>query len=141
MDFVCHLKNELLNFGERLTLKGTQFPVISNSATTTHKLQGCTVKNIFVAEWHYKKNWVYVVLSRVRTRDGLYFNNPLRTDVREYRKPEEMKAMIRDFKDNFLCRYFDDDEYNDIIRKSKNLPNILHNEHAIVDDVDMEDAW
>ena len=49
--------------------------------------------------------------------------------------------MIRDFKDQFLCKYFDDDEYNDIIRKSKDLPNILHNINATGNDVDMKDAW
>ena len=52
-----------------------------------------------------------------------------------------MKAMIKNFKKHFLCKYFDDDECNNIIKQFKNLPNIFHNEHAIVDDVDMEDAW
>ena len=40
-----------------------QFPVNANIATTCHKLQGMTKKNIVITEWRTHKNWVYVVLS------------------------------------------------------------------------------
>ena len=53
-------------------MKGTQFPIISNSCTTGHKLQGYTVPKILVNDWYYGTNWAYIVLSRVKTMDGLY---------------------------------------------------------------------
>ena len=51
----------------------TQFPVNSNIATTGHKLQGMTKDALIVYSWNYTfTNWIYVVLSRVRTLSGLY---------------------------------------------------------------------
>ena len=59
-------------------MSATQLPVISNNATTGHKLQGSTKESIFIARFFYEtKNWNYVVLSRVRTRDGLFLKEPL----------------------------------------------------------------
>ena len=52
----------------------TQIPVNSNIATTGHKLQGMPKDTLIVNNWDYRcANWVYVVLSRVRTREGLLF--------------------------------------------------------------------
>jgi hypothetical protein len=42
-------------------MKGVQLPVVSNNATTGHKLQGSSVHSIFVHAWIYEKNWAYVV--------------------------------------------------------------------------------
>ena len=44
----------------------------ANIATTCHKLQGMTKKNVVITEWGRHKNWVYVVLSRETTRLGLF---------------------------------------------------------------------
>ena len=50
-------------------VKVTQLPVNCNIATTGHKLQGMSLDNLVVNSWAYRfENWVYVVLSRVRTR-------------------------------------------------------------------------
>ena len=50
----------------------------SNIATTCHKLQGKTLDNLVINSWNYRlKNWVYVVLSRVRTLNGLVLNQKL----------------------------------------------------------------
>ena len=50
-----------------------QFLVNANIATTCHKLlQGMTKKIIVITEREKHKNWVYVVLSRVTTRLGLF---------------------------------------------------------------------
>ena len=38
-------------------MRGLQFPLISNSATTGHKLQGCTLDNILVNNWYYQQSW------------------------------------------------------------------------------------
>ena len=50
----------------------TQIPIISSDAITGHKLQGLTKDNIIVYSWNKVTEWIYVVLSRVKTLDGLY---------------------------------------------------------------------
>ena len=54
-----------------------QFPIVLNHATTGHKLQGKSVDQLVVAEWSKTKNWAYVVLSRVRSLDGLFLMEPI----------------------------------------------------------------
>ena len=64
-------------------VKASQFGVNSNIATTGHKLQGMSKDNIVVVSWSTQhKNWIYVVLSRVRTLKGLHLLQrlPLSTD-------------------------------------------------------------
>ena len=56
-------------------------PVIVNNATTGHKLQGKTVNSLVIAEWSKVKNWAYVVISRVRTLDGLFLVNPIPENI------------------------------------------------------------
>ena len=59
-------------------LKMTQFPVNCNIATMKHKLQGVSMYTLIVNSWGYGwDNWVYVVLSRVRTRLGLFLSKKL----------------------------------------------------------------
>ena len=59
-------------------VKVTQVPVNCNIATTGHKLQGTSKDSLIVNSWSYTfANWVYVVLSRVRTRSGLLLNKKL----------------------------------------------------------------
>jgi len=72
-------------------MSGTQFPIISNSCTTGHKLQGVTVEALLVNNWEYKQNWAYVVLSRVKTMSGLYLRVPLSEDLDHYTMPKLMK--------------------------------------------------
>jgi len=56
----------------------TQIPVNSNIATTGHKLQGMSKDTLIVNSWSYGfANWIYVVLSRVRTLKGLFLCKPL----------------------------------------------------------------
>ena len=50
---------------EMVKMKATQLPVISNQATTGHKLQGASINQLFVNNWNYTTNWPYVVLSRL----------------------------------------------------------------------------
>jgi hypothetical protein len=67
----------------------TQFLVNSSDAVTGHKLQGMTKDNVIVASWNKQINWIYVVLSRVRTLDGLYLFKKLKlTDIK---KPESFR--------------------------------------------------
>jgi hypothetical protein len=55
--------------------------VIVNHATTGHKLQGKTVESLVIAQWSKVKNWAYVVLSRVKTLDGLFLMKPIPEDI------------------------------------------------------------
>ena len=77
-------------------MAGNQFPLISNSATTGHKLQGCTVDNLFVNDWHYQKNWPYVVLSRVRKMEGLIIGTMLTEKLEKYAMDPFKDQMLED---------------------------------------------
>ena len=63
--------------------KMTQLPINVNDATTGHKLQGMSKDIVIITSWPKGglfKNWEYVVLSRVRTREGLYLFQPIDMD-------------------------------------------------------------
>jgi hypothetical protein len=47
-----------------------QFPVLVNHATTVHKLQGQTKESLYVTNYSYQRNWIYVALSRVQPNYG-----------------------------------------------------------------------
>ena len=93
------LKPQLLQMKEddheMVKMKATQLPVISNEATTGHKLQGASINQLFVNNWKYTTNWPYVVLSRLRSREGLYLRNKLSTDLTKYAMPLELQKMIQ----------------------------------------------
>ena len=80
---------------ERFTLhlKAIQIPLISNNASTGHKLQGSSVDNLYVPSWNYSVNWPYVVLSRVTTLQGLYLGKPLNPN-KDYSVPEALTRML-----------------------------------------------
>jgi len=70
----------------------TQFPVNSNIANTWHKLQGQTKKHLIVTSWNYAvPNWVYIVLSRVKTLRGLFLLNKLNDDLTKYQISDDLK--------------------------------------------------
>ena len=71
------------------------FAIIINHATTGHKLQGKSMDALVVAEWSKTKNWAYVVLSRVRTLDGLYFLKPIPTNIDFNPMPLYLRMMER----------------------------------------------
>ena len=69
----------------------TQFPVNSNIATTGHKLQGHTEKHLIVTSWNYSfPNWVYIVLSRVKTLCGLGLVKELNDDLTKYQISDDL---------------------------------------------------
>jgi hypothetical protein len=75
------------------------FPVISNHATTGHKLQGKTVASLVIEEWSKLKKWAYVVISRVRTLDGLFMTQPIPADI-DFSPPSnylDMMEYLREF--------------------------------------------
>ena len=68
--------------------KMQQLPINSNDATTGHKLQGMSKDVVIISSWPTGglfKNWEYVVLSRVRTRSGLYMFEEI--DMKKSFKP------------------------------------------------------
>ena len=81
-DFLSVVQLSLINFCDDVKLKLgnvriTQILVNSNIAMTGHKLQGMSKDVLIVNSWNYGfANWVYVVLSRVRTLSGLYLCQP-----------------------------------------------------------------
>jgi hypothetical protein len=79
---------------ENMKMKANQLPVIINNASTGHKLQGSGVDELFVHNWSYVTNWVYVMLSRVKTRDGLFCRKPISKDLKNYAVPEALKRML-----------------------------------------------
>ena len=102
-----HLNHEMFT----VFMKGKQFPIISNSATTGHKLQGCTLAELAVFEQFYKQNWMYVVLSRVRTMKGLYLAEPLAHDLDKYAMSANMKRMIADFETRIGMELYTESQY------------------------------
>ena len=83
---------------DRMEMKFNQLPIISNTATTGHKLQGSSVDCIFVQSWNYKDNWPYVVLSRVRTIDGLFLREPLSYDLKRYAMSPKLVKFVERFR-------------------------------------------
>ena len=57
---------------EKFTMQARQLPLISNDATTGHKLQGSGVENLFVHSWKYVTNWPYVMLSHVGPKNSFH---------------------------------------------------------------------
>jgi hypothetical protein len=102
-----------------LAMKGTQVPIISNGATTGHKLQGCTLLATAVFELHYLQNWIYVILSRVRKLDGLYLAIPLSYDLTKYAMSTEMKDMIAEFENHLAIQMYTQDEYSALLSQDR----------------------
>ena len=94
----CVTKIEVEDFGMKkladANLHIIQFPITLNHATTGHKLQGKSVDDLFVCEFTNKvKNWLYVVLSRVRTFSGLYLAKKI-PPMQNTGPDEQMKSMM-----------------------------------------------
>lgn len=90
---------------QQVYMSGTQLPIISNNATTGHKLQGATVTSLLIHTATNVRNWTYVVLSRVREMKGLYLRRKL--DEKNLKKfndiPEELKDMITELSQRKLA--------------------------------------
>ena len=79
---------------ELIPMRMHQFPVVRNTGTTGHKLQGKTVQSILVYDWHYGGNWPYVVLSRVTTMRGVFIRTKLNNDPSKYLVPDELTRFL-----------------------------------------------
>ena len=79
-------------------MRANQIPIIVNNATTGHKLQGTGVDNLFVHAWSYKRNWPYVILSRVRQRNGLFLRHKIDKNISKYAMDDDLISFIAYFK-------------------------------------------
>jgi hypothetical protein len=75
-------------------MKTIQLPLVSNSATTVHKLQGTGVEKLFVFSFCYRKNCLYVVLSRVKQLSGLILAKKIDSDLQKYALAPDLIALI-----------------------------------------------
>ena len=101
------------NTTELIDMRATQLPILLNNATTGHKLQGSGVNLLFVHNWSYVTNWVYVMLSHVKTLNGLFLRKPLDNDPSRYAVPQSYKRMIQQFQ-QFIPTSFTNANYIDI---------------------------
>eukprot|EP00984_Skeletonema_dohrnii_P017132 scaffold7732_cov150-Skeletonema_dohrnii-CCMP3373.AAC.2 len=100
----------------------TQIPVNSNVAATGHKMQGMSKDTLIVSEWDYRcANRVYVVLSRVRTRKGLFLTKPLDLE-RDFNVPES----LIDF-ENRIRTNLEQQTLDRLARKGYYRPEATHN--------------
>ena len=80
-----------------IACKMIQFPVNCNDTTTGHKLQGMSKDVVIITSWPCGglfKNWEYVVLSRVRTHEGLYLFQKIPMD-KSFAPCKELKFFFR----------------------------------------------
>ena len=98
---------------QAVKMRANQIPVIINNATTGHKLQGSGVDSIFVHNWNYSTNWPYVVLSRVKTLDGLYLRKPLDRRLSKYAVPPALLRMLARLRQK-APTYWDEDDYEEM---------------------------
>ena len=78
----------------------TQLPINMNGATTGHKLQGMSKDKLIVVSWSFVPNWIYVVLSRVRTLKGLFLLKPLPENcLDKFQVPRDLQAFEQRMRD------------------------------------------
>ena len=82
---------------ETIRMKANQLPILINNATTGHKLQGSSVDTLFVHNWSKVANWTYVMLSRVRTRQGLHSRRKLNARPEDFAVPQSLTNMLKNF--------------------------------------------
>lgn len=100
-----------------MKLKALQLPVIRNTATTGHKLQGASLDHLFVHNWEYRcPNWIYVVLSRVRTMKGLTFRTPLKYSKETFQLSQDYTAFLKNFAKKCPTFYTDNMDNIDLLK-------------------------
>ena len=106
-------------------MKATQLPIIINNATAGHKLQGSGVDTLFVHNWSYVTNWPYIILSRVKTRSGLFCRKPLSNDLQQYTVPLSLTRMLQNFL-TFSPSYWSEEEYDELFSDHACFPWPVH---------------
>ena len=89
-----------------LHVEMTQLNVLSNDATTGHKLQGQTKKSLIISAWSKRRNWNYVALSRVKSRTGLFLVKPL-SHCADFSVHEDLQTMLVEMRQEKLLPHID----------------------------------
>ena len=79
-------------------IKFDQFPLNVANARTVHKLQGRSIRNLVISTWNYRGNWVYVVLSRCSTLNGIFLRKTLSSTKPMSAKCKEFHSLFREQK-------------------------------------------
>jgi len=93
----------------KMKIKGfkiSQFAVNLSLATTGHKLQGMTKDIMILSEVSLVPNWLYVVLSRVTTLQGLFLMTPL-TENMFHPIPQSLQCeldFLKDLEKRFMSK-------------------------------------
>jgi hypothetical protein len=81
---------------------------------TGFKLQRATIDNILVVENREgHRHWIYVLLSRVKTLEGLFLRKPIPTNPDHYMVPPELAMMLQDLDERCACPAFDENDLED----------------------------
>ena len=72
--------------------------------------------DILVNDWKYQKNWLYVVLSRVKVIDGLYIREALDEDLSKYEVAPELIEMLNRFCNERCVGELTDFQYESLCR-------------------------
>ena len=105
---LCSIRLKEWNNMSLEKIKITYLPLNSSISTTGHKLQGQSLEHLVVNSWAYKcPLWVYVVLSQVKTLNGLILNQKL-DEIRSYAANNELIRWERNVKTNIEYRTFMD---------------------------------
>ena len=86
--------------GKNGSAKNTLFPCELATILTGHKMQGQTVANIMMGSMSpkhkfVKTGWIYVVLSKVRSIEGLFLLNLLETNIKKYKPSKELENEMK----------------------------------------------
>ena len=113
------------------TLKFQQFPVHVNNATTGHKLQGTSMEALMISSWSHCGNWPCVMLSRVRTLEGLFLREPLKhqggKNGKDCSAPPELVKMLEFFEKTKTPSAFGDEfDEKRIFDASEDLQHQFH---------------
>jgi hypothetical protein len=105
---------------EDLPMKFTQIPIVRNTATTGHKLQGASVDNVFIFDWHSRnRNWAYVALSRVREKKGLFTRHEIKSNLSSYEVPEDYLFWQKK-KEYMKAKFEPVEKYTEVLKLQRN---------------------
>ena len=79
----------------QITMQMVQFKLVTNFATTTHKLQGKSLDFLVIGEWSNLAGWPYVALSRVTTLDCLFILKDLPSHYNLSPHPDVSSMLMR----------------------------------------------
>lgn len=85
----CTVTCKLGSSGKSFKVRVTQLPCVSALVLTGHKIQGQTLNSVILGalspiHQSGQSGWIYVILSRVRTLNGLFLLTKLEEDVQKY---------------------------------------------------------